>query len=71
MTPIQVLNHYAGPPTDKGGRVAIAAKELNITKQAIYKWLRENRVPCDRQAHIQIDTNGKLKADRPKKAKSK
>lgn len=67
MTPLQVLNHYAGPPTDKGGRVKTTADKLKISPQAIYKWLRDDCVPSDRQAHIQIDTNGKLRADKPKR----
>lgn len=69
MTPLQVLNYYAGPPTDKGGRVKITADKLKITPQAIYKWLRDGEIPRGRQLELQEQTGGKLRADKPKRSR--
>ena len=40
---------------------ADVARKLGVTKVAVGKW--ESGIPTERQAIIQIQTNGKLKAD--------
>jgi predicted site-specific integrase-resolvase len=67
MTPIQVLNHFAGPKGTES-RVVTAAAKLGISRQAVHKWLRDGRIPHLRQSQIQVATRGKLKADRKERA---
>jgi hypothetical protein len=59
MTADQVIKHFGGPTES----VAIAATELGVTKQLVYHW-RSSGIPYDTQCRIQIETRGKLKAER-------
>lgn len=60
MTFKQIKAHY--------GSVALAAAKLRIkSRQTIYNWRKEG-VPAGWQARIQLDTRGKLRAARLRKA---
>lgn len=50
---------------DHFGSVIEAAKAIGISRPAIYMW--GQTVPEKRQFHIEVLTNGKLKADRKTK----
>jgi len=56
MTPNQVIKFY-GSETD-------AAKALRVTRQAVNYWKMKGRIPAVMQAWIEIQLDGKLKADR-------
>jgi transposase-like protein len=60
MTPRQVVKYFGGPKHS----VALAARRLDCTSQAVYKWLLKGRIPLLRQHAIQELTEGKLKAER-------
>lgn len=56
MTKQQAVKHY--------GSNAQVAKALGISRQAVDQW---EVIPLGQQFRIELDTEGKLKADRPKK----
>lgn len=56
MNKAQVIKHF--------GTVKKAAAALNITHQAIYAW--GDVLPDKTQRMIELETKGKLKADRKK-----
>lgn len=57
MTPKQVVDYF-------GGTIPKAAKQLDVTYQAISQWLAANKVPRGRQFEIQDLTDGGLKVDK-------
>jgi hypothetical protein len=63
MTFNQVLKHYK--------TVANVAKELAITHQAVYGWKKKGKIPANAQDKIETDTDGKLKAAKPVRARVK
>ncbi len=56
MTPENVIEYF--------GTQVEAAKALNVTRQIVSYWLREQRIPIKTQALIQLQTGGKLRADK-------
>lgn len=56
MTPKQVLVYF-------GGNKNKVARELGVTTATVYNWLKSGVIAPHRQALIERDTNGKLKAD--------
>lgn len=46
------------------GTASMASKKLGVTRAAISIWKRRG-IPLGRQALIQLQTRGRLKADRP------
>lgn len=59
MTPKQVVKYFGGPTKS----VSVAARKLECTAEAVYKWIRSRRIPILRQHVIQSMTEGKLRAD--------
>ena len=57
MTPKQVVEHFGG--------VANTAKALKMSRQIIYQWTWDQRIPELRQLWIERKTNGKLRATSP------
>lgn len=60
MTLDQILKYFGGPTES----VAVAAASLDVTPQILYHWRNVGAIPYDTQCRIQVDTRGKLKADR-------
>lgn len=56
MTPKQVLVYFNGNKNK-------VARELGVTTATVYNWLKSGVIAPHRQALIERDTNGKLKAD--------
>lgn len=56
MTPQQVIDHY--------GTVASAARAINIKGPSFYGWMKDGRIPIDRQCQYEVVSGGKLIADR-------
>ena len=56
MTIVQVLEHYGG--------IARTAESLGISYQAVQQWSDKNKVPDGRQYQIQVQTKGKLLAEK-------
>ena len=54
MTPKQLVTYY--------GSATEVAKQLNVTRQCVYNWLRLGRVSAGAQLKVQAATRGKLKA---------
>jgi hypothetical protein len=62
MTKTEALKHF-------GNDIFKLADALGCRSQAVYKWPGDT-VPAGRQWQLEVITKGKLKADRPKQAKS-
>jgi hypothetical protein len=60
MTYNQLIKHF--------GTVRKAAAFLDVSTQCIYKW-GNSGIPYESQAVIQVETGGKLKADKRSAAK--
>lgn len=56
MTPKQVFDYYGGK--------APTARRLGISYQAVQEWEAKERVPRSRQFQIEVETGGKLKAEK-------
>ena len=56
MTIDQVIEYYGG--------ISKTAEALGISYQAVSQWADKNKVPTGRQFQIQIETKGKLTADK-------
>lgn len=52
----EVLDFY-------GGTIRLTASGTGVSYQAVYKWIREQKVPYDRQLKIEKRTQGELIAD--------
>lgn len=61
MTYDQLIEHYRSQ--------AAAARALGIKPPSVAEW-KEDGIPLPRQAQYELDTGGKLKADRPETAKA-
>ena len=57
MTTDEAINYY--------GSIKKLAAALEIWPHVIYRW--EDSPPLARQYELEVKTNGKLKADKPKK----
>jgi len=57
MTPEDIIAHF--------GTASVAARKLGVTHAAISIWKRTGYIPIGRQALIQLQTSGRLRADRP------
>lgn len=42
--------------------ITFMASELGVSRQTIYLWKEKNKIPFARQAQIELDTKGKLRA---------
>lgn len=63
MTPQQVVDYFGN------GSIPDAAKELDVTYQAISQWLTAKKVPRGRQFELQDLSGGVLKVDEKFKKK--
>ena len=57
MTYADLREHY--------GTAAMAARKLGISRPLLSMWKKRGEIPVGRQALIQIQTRGRLRADRP------
>ena len=55
MTLDEALKYYDGSVTQM-------ANALGVSRQTIYLWQKKGRIPYARQAQIEPETKGKLKA---------
>lgn len=55
MTLDEAVKHY-------GGSITKMASALGVSRQTIYLWKKKGGIPYSRQAQIEIETKGKLKA---------
>ena len=60
MTPEQIVKHYGG----RERRVEVAATALGLSRQAVYVWLQKGAVPPLWQRFVELDTRGKLRAEK-------
>lgn len=56
MTPDQVVAHYK--------TVAAAARAAKVKGPSFYGWIKDGRIPIDRQCQYEVLTGGALVADR-------
>lgn len=61
MTYNQLIEYY--------GSQAAAARAIGVKPPSVAEW-KEGGVPLPRQAQYELDSGGKLKADRPETAKA-
>jgi len=54
MTLEETLKYY--------GSVKAMADSIGVSRQTIYLWKEKGRIPFARQAQIELETKGKLKA---------
>lgn len=54
MTYAQLIKHFQG--------VGNAAKAIGMTRQCLYEWKMQGKIPYPRQLYIQEVSGGKLKA---------
>jgi len=54
MTIEETIKHF--------GSVTALASAIGVTRQTIYLWQKKGAIPFARQAQIELETNGKLKA---------
>lgn len=51
----EAIKHY-------GGSITKMASALGVSRQTIYLWKGKGAIPYARQAQIELETKGKLKA---------
>lgn len=61
MSHDELIEHY--------GSQAAAARAIGVKPPSVAEW-KEKGIPLPRQAQYELDTGGKLKADRPETAKA-
>lgn len=44
------------------GSKSSLADRLGVSRQTVYLWEKKGKIPFSRQAQIELETNGKLKA---------
>jgi len=44
------------------GSIKGLADSLGVSRQTIYLWMKKGKIPFSRQAQIELETRGKLKA---------
>jgi len=54
MTLEETISYY--------GSIKTMADSLGISRQTVYLWKEKGRIPFARQAQIELETKGKLKA---------
>jgi len=54
MTIEETIKHF--------GSITALASALGVSRQTIYLWQKKGSIPFARQAQIELETNGKLKA---------
>lgn len=54
MTLEETISHY--------GSIKKMADSLGVSRQTIYLWKTKGQIPFSRQAQIELQTKGKLKA---------
>jgi predicted site-specific integrase-resolvase len=57
MEPQNVVDYFGG--------ITQTARALDISYQAVRKWIKSGEVPIQRQYQIQVITDGELEADSP------
>lgn len=60
MTPKQVLAHFKTPPR--------FSENTEFSKEALYKWLKQDYIPAKSQLEIAVITGGILKVGKPYEA---
>lgn len=53
------------------GSLREAAKQLGYHRNSLYYWQNNGGIPTARQLHVELLTQGKLKADRRPRSRSK
>ena len=54
MTIEETIKHF--------GSVTGLANAIGVTRQTVYLWQKKGKIPFARQAQIELETKGKLKA---------
>ncbi len=57
MTYAELIEHY--------GTASEAARKLGVSRPLLSMWKKRGEIPVGRQALIQIQTRGRLRADNP------
>ena len=60
MTYNELVKHY--------GTCADAARDLSLPRQTVHQWKKKG-IPFEQQWRIQLQTNGRLKAEFPRQIK--
>lgn len=65
MTPDQVIKHFTRGLNceSRNQEIVAVAEALNVNRQTVWVWVRDDRVPRLAQQMIASMTHGKLRAD--------